>query len=125
MNSISSFENSQNPLHDFFLYVGRFSKYPETITLEKKPNIYKITLPNNNCQIIIQASSITVKRADFDEKDSSYCPNSVPEAKDLLGVLSGVCREYGCNFAEADNTVHLIYRLFDELKSPNLLIEAQ
>ncbi|WP_432709651.1 hypothetical protein [Pedobacter sp.] len=118
MNSLSTFENCKNPLKSYIQHVSRNLVTPENIQVESSQNGFKILLPNGQCYLEVTQQGISVTRKNFDfEKFSQYRIESIIDAKLLTGILSGVCHEYGCSFMEANNTVYLTFRLFDQLKS--------
>lgn len=115
MNSLSSFENSPNPLKSYIQHVSQDAVLPRNVVLSQIGNSFQILLPNQLCKLSVNSSYICVTRYNFNHEFSAYLVKNIDDAKILTGILSGVCREYGCSFKEANDIVHFAFGLFDQL----------
>ena len=117
MNSLSTFENEQNPLLAYLSSVsnGYYLAQGVSVCILEPSLAFKITLPQNTCEILVDKNEITVLRLNNPttidkDQQSTYTIENIDDAKNITGLLSGVCHEFGCkSYKDADATVKLMY----------------
>lgn len=116
MNSLSSFENSKNPLKAFLVYMAKYANESSKVRVSKGLDHFSFGFPKPNCSIKVMSGTIIVQRIGFDyDNVSTYHIQSITQAKELISILSGVCAEYGCTYKEADDAVYLMLKQLHEL----------
>lgn len=120
MNSLSMFKGATNPLLAYLESVSKGYAVPAGVKVEVKACetgcAISITLPNQKCIIGVNPKNIvTVNRLEnlnayIKEREAHYPIDSIEVAKNMIGLLSGICYEFGCeSYRDADTTVKLIY----------------
>lgn len=128
MNSLSMFEGAENPLLSYLGSVSHDYSVPAGVQLEIGCTI-NITLPNKKCVITLNHDVVTINRlsnlnAYVKEREAHYQITSIEVAKNMVGMLSGICYEFGCEtYKDADTTVKLIYHfLLVNLSKPTAVV---
>lgn len=115
MNSLSAFEGDKFPLKSFLEHVSNDVICPHSLSIAQENNTYHIGLPNKQCNIEVSKNSIKVTRLNqlshfTGDNELTYKIDTIADAKQVTGLLSGVCKEFGCTtYKEADDTVKLLF----------------
>lgn len=121
MNSLTSFEGATFPLKDFLQSVSKDVISPASLNITQKNNAYNVELPNRLCSIEVSKNAIKVSRLNQSSQFSkdnqlTYFIATIDEAKELTGLLSGICKEFGCkSYKEANDAVKTLFQLLISL----------
>lgn len=118
MNSLSNFDHCSNPVQAYLEHMTQYAVNHSCINIFTLADQSIITLPNGQCLIRVFGNTISVRRLNFDyDNISTYKITSVDQAKEMIGIISGVCFEHGCNRKESDETAYLICKLLSKTYS--------
>lgn len=121
MNSLTSFKGATFPLKDFLQSVSKDTICPASISITQNKNTINVDLPNKLCSIKVTKNAIKVCRlnqlSNFPkDNELTYPISTIDDAKQVTGLLSGICIEFGCkSYKEADDTVKTLFKILVDL----------
>lgn len=121
MNSLSSFKDAIFPLKAFLQSVSDNTECPNSLQIIEKNKAYNVQLADKRCIIEVSKNAIKVTRLNqlsntTDNIELTYPINTIEDAKQVTGLLSGICYEFGCkSYKEANDSVKVLFQLLVKL----------